>query len=73
MTIKNDERMKLSNEDLEEYREIFQDVLALRYDLRLFYTPDKELSDAIYDIDEPLDALFKAFKRVILGEDKTND
>lgn len=73
MTIKHDERMKLSNEDLEEYREIFQDVLALRGDLRLFYTPDKELSDAIYDIDEPLDALFKAFKRVVLGEDKPND
>lgn len=73
MTIKNDERMKLSDEDLEEYREIFQDVLALRYDLRLFYTPDKELSDAIYDIDEPLDTLFKAFKRVVLGEDKHND
>lgn len=51
---------KLSDEDLEEYREIFQDVLALRGDLRLFYTKDKELSDAIYDIKEPLDALFKA-------------
>ena len=27
----------------------------------------------IDDIDEPLDALFKAFKRVVLGEDKPND
>lgn len=68
-----DEIMKLSDEDLEEYREIFQDVLALRGDLRLFYAPDKELSDAIYDINEPLDALFKAFKRVVLREDKPND
>lgn len=41
-----DEIMKLSEEDFEEYREMFQDVLALRGDLRLFYTTDKELSDA---------------------------
>lgn len=45
-----DEIINLSNEELEEYREIFQDVLTLRGDFRLFYTPDKELSDAIYDI-----------------------
>lgn len=63
-----DEIMKLSEEDLEEYREIFQDVLALRGDLRLFYTPDKELSDAIYDISEPLDALFKALKKIVIDQ-----
>lgn len=63
-----DEMTKLSEEDLEEYREIFQDVLALRGDLRLFYTPDKELSDAIYDIKEPLDALFKALKRIVVDQ-----
>lgn len=63
-----DEMIKLSDEDLEEYREIFQDVLALRGDLRLFYTPDKELSDAIYDIREPLDALFKALKRIVIDQ-----
>ena len=61
-----DEMTKLSEEDLEEYREMFQDVLALRGDLRLFYTPDKELSDAIYDINEPLDALFKALERIVI-------
>ena len=61
-----DEIINLSNEELEEYREIFQDVLALRGDFRLFYTPDKELSDAIYDIAEPLDALFKALKRIVV-------
>ena len=60
-----DKMTKLSEEELEEYREIFQDVLALRGDLRLFYTPDKELSDAIYDIEEPLDALFKSLKKVL--------
>lgn len=63
-----DEIMKLSEEDLEEYREIFHDVLALRGDLRLFYTPDKELSDAIYDIAEPLDALFKALRRIVIDQ-----
>ena len=63
-----DEIMKLSDEDFEEYREIFQDVLALRGDLRLFYTPDKELSDAIYDIKEPLDALFKALKKIVIDQ-----
>ena len=63
-----DEMIKLSDEDLEEYREIFQDVLALRGDLRLFYTPDKELSDAIYDIKEPLDALFKALKKIVIDQ-----
>lgn len=63
-----DEMIKLSEEDFEEYREIFQDVLALRGDLRLFYTPDKELSDAIYDIKEPLDALFKALKRIVIDQ-----
>lgn len=63
-----DEMIKLSDEDLEEYREIFQDVLALRGDLRLFYTPYKELSDAIYDIAEPLDALFKALKRIVIDQ-----
>lgn len=63
-----DEMIKLSEEDLEEYREIFQDVLALRGDLRLFYTPDKELSDAIYDINEPLYALFKALKRIVIDQ-----
>lgn len=63
-----DEITKLGKEDLEEYREIFQDVLALRGDLRLFYTPDKELSDAIYDISEPLDALFKALKRIVVDQ-----
>ncbi len=62
------EMIKLSEEDLEEYREIFQDVLVLRYDLRLFYTPDRELSDAIYDIDEPLDALFKALKKIVIDQ-----
>ena len=71
--IENDEIIKLSEEDLEEYREMFQDVFALRCDLRLFYTPDKELSDAIYDIEEPLDALFNALKRMVLGEGKPND
>ncbi len=30
-----DEMIKLSDEDFEEYREIFQDVLALRGDFRL--------------------------------------
>lgn len=59
---------KLSDEDLEEYSDIFKDVLALRGDLRLFYTPDKELSDAIYDIEEPLDALFKALKRIVIDQ-----
>ena len=63
-----DEIIKLSEEDLEEYREIFQDVLALRGDLRLFYTQDKELSDAIYDIAEPLDALFKALKKIVIDQ-----
>lgn len=63
-----DEKMKLSEEDFEEYLEIFQDVLALRGDLRLFYTPDKELSDAIYDIAEPLDALFKALKKIVIDQ-----
>ena len=63
-----DEIMKLSEEDLEEYREMFQDVLALRGDIRLFYTPDKELSDAIYDIAEPSDALFKALKRIVIDQ-----
>jgi hypothetical protein len=63
-----DEIMKLREEDFEEYREIFQDVLALRGDLRLFYTPDKELSDAIYDIAEPLDALFKALKKIVIDQ-----
>lgn len=63
-----DEIMKLSEEDLEEYRDMFQDVLALRGDLRLFYTPDKELSDAIYDINEPLYALFKALKRIVIDQ-----
>lgn len=63
-----DEIVKLSDEDFEEYREIFQDVFALRCDLRLFYTPDKELSDAIYDIAEPLDALFKALKRIVIDQ-----
>ena len=63
-----DEMIKLSDEDFEEYRDIFQNVLALRGDLRLFYTPDKELSDAIYDIAEPLDALFKALKRIVIDQ-----
>ena len=63
-----DEMIKLSDEDFEEYLEIFQDVLALRGDLRLFYTPDKELSDAIYDIAEPLDALFKALKKIVIDQ-----
>ncbi len=63
-----DEIVKLSDEDFEEYREIFQDVFVLRCDLRLFYTPDKELSDAIYDIAEPLDALFKALKRIVIDQ-----
>jgi hypothetical protein len=63
-----DEIMKLSEEDFEEYREMFQDVFALRCDLRLFYTPDKELSDVIYDIEEPLDALFKALKRIVIDQ-----
>lgn len=63
-----DEIIKLSEEDLEEYRDMFQDVLALRGDLRLFYTPDKELSDAIYDINEPLYALFKALKRIVIDQ-----
>lgn len=58
-------RLNKGDEDYEEYLEILQDVLALRGDLRLFYTPDKELSDAIYDIAEPLDALFKALKKVL--------
>lgn len=63
-----DEMTKLSCGDLEEYREIFQDVLALRGDLRLFYTPDKELSDAIYDIAEPLDELFKSLRRIVIDQ-----
>lgn len=42
--------MKLGDEDLEEYRLMFYDVIALRGDLRMFYTQDEELSDAIYDI-----------------------
>lgn len=63
-----DEIMKLSEEDFEEYREIFQDVLALRGDLRLFFPPDRELSDAIYDIEEPLDALFKALRRIVVDQ-----
>lgn len=58
-------RLNKDDEDYEEYLEILQDVLALRYDLRLFYTPDKELSDAIYDIADPLDALFKALNKVL--------
>ena len=58
-------RLNKDDEDYEEYLEILQDVLALRGDLRLFYTPDKELSDAIYDIEEPLDALFKSLKKVL--------
>lgn len=58
-------RLNKGDEDYEEYLEMLQDVLALRGDLRLFYTPDKELSDAIYDIEEPLDALFKALKKVL--------
>lgn len=58
-------RLNKGDEDYEEYLEILQDVLALRGDLRLFYTPDKELSDAIYDIEEPLDALFKSLKKVL--------
>lgn len=63
-----DEMVKLSEEDFEEYREMFQDVLALRGDLRLFYTPDKELSDAIYDIEEPLDSLFNALKKIVIDQ-----
>ena len=63
-----DEMTKLSEKDFEEYRELFQDVLALRYDLRLFHTPDKELSDAIYDIEEPLDVLCKALKRIVIDQ-----
>ena len=63
-----DEMIKLSEEDFEEYREIFQDVLALRGDLRLFYTPDKELSDAIYDVEEPLDALFNVLKKIVIDQ-----
>mgnify|MGYP007111678354 CR=1 FL=1 len=59
---------KLSEEDLEEYRDMFHDVIALRGDFRLFYTPDKELSDAIYDIEEPLDALFKVLKRIVVDQ-----
>lgn len=58
-------RLNKGDEDYEEYLEILQDVLALRGDLRLFYTPDKGLSDAIYDIEEPLDALFKSLKKVL--------
>ncbi len=58
-------RLNKGDEDYEEYLEMLQDVLALRGDLRLFYTPDKELSDAIYDIEEPLDALFKSLKKVL--------
>lgn len=58
-------RLNKGDENYEEYLEILQDVLALRGDLRLFYTPDKELSDAIYDIEEPLDALFKSLKKVL--------
>lgn len=65
--------MKLSDEDLVEYHEMLRDVFALRGDLRLFYTTDEELSDAIYDIEEPLDALFNALKRVVLEEGKSND
>lgn len=68
-----DEIMKLSEEDFEEYRDMFQDVLALRGDLRLFYTPDKELSDAIYDINEPLDALFKALKKIVIDQKKEQE
>lgn len=60
--------MKLSDEDFEEYREMFQDVFALRCDLRLFYTPNEELSDAIYDISEPLDALYKALKKIVINQ-----
>lgn len=65
-----DEMIKLSEEELEEYRDMFQDVLTLRGNLRLFYTPDKELSDAIYDIEEPLDALFKALKKIVIDHQK---
>lgn len=65
-----DEMIKLSEEGFEEYCEMFQDVLALRGDLRLFYTPYKELSDAIYDIEEPLDALFKALKKIVIDHQK---
>jgi hypothetical protein len=68
-----DEIAKLSDEDFEEYREMFQDILALRGDIRIFYTPDKELSDAIYDISEPLDALFKILhKRMDMRITKTD-
>ena len=63
-----DEMIKLSEEDFEDYRDMLQDVLALRGDFRFFYTPDKELSDAIYDIEEPLDALFKALKRIVIDQ-----
>ena len=63
-----DEMMKLSEEEFEEYRDMFQNVIALRGDLRLFYTPDKELSDAIYDIEEPIDTLFKALKRIVVDQ-----
>ena len=63
-----DEIMKLSEEDFEDYRDMFQDVIALRGDFRFFYTTDKELSDAIYDIQEPLDALFKALKRIVIDQ-----
>ena len=31
-----DKTMNLNNEELEEYSEIFQDILALRGDFRLF-------------------------------------
>lgn len=63
-----EEMIKLSEEEFEEYRDMFQNVIALRGDLRLFYTPDKELSDAIYDIEEPLDTLFKALKRIVVDQ-----
>ena len=63
-----DEIMKLSEEDFEDYRDMFQDVIALHGDFRFFYTTDKELSDAIYDIQEPLDALFKALKRIVIDQ-----
>ena len=63
-----EEMIKLSEEEFEEYRDMFQNVIALRGDLRFFYTPDKELSDAIYDIEEPLDTLFKALKRIVVDQ-----
>ena len=63
-----EEMIKLSEEEFEEYRDMFQNVIALRGDLRLFYTPDKELSDAIYDIEVPLDTLFNALKRIVVDQ-----